>query len=97
MDTLTEMGVYDHGYSRQQLIDLRICDFQSRRPINISVALDHKYDIAGVLSRRKVRMAVAGHKYNMTKGIHYDEVFASFEASPIWPALRLVMAGRRRW
>ena len=31
----------------------------------------------GVLTRYKVRMAVAGHKYNLKKGIHYNEVFAA--------------------
>ena len=75
MDTLTEMGVFDHGYSKQQLIDLGICDFVTKKPINLSVCLDHKYT-DGVLTRYKVRMAVAGHKYNLKKGVHYDEVFA---------------------
>ena len=77
MDTLTEMGVFDHGYTKQQLIDLTICDFKTKKPINLSVVLDHKYT-DGILTRYKVRMAIAGHKYNLTKGVqcHYDEVFA---------------------
>lgn len=78
MDTLTEMGVFDHGYTKQQLIDLNICDkdFKVKKPINLSIVLDHKYT-DGVLTRYKVRMAVAGHKYNLKKGIHYNEVFAA--------------------
>ena len=78
MDTLTEMGLFDHGYTRQQLIDLhvKICDFKTKKPINLSVVLDHKYT-DGILTRYKVRMAIAGHKYNLTKGVHYDEVFAA--------------------
>ena len=88
MDTLTEMGVFDHGYSERQLKELKICDFKDTYPINISVALDNKYT-DGVLSRRKVRMAVAGHKYNLTKGVHYDEVFA---AAPNQNTMRVMQA-----
>ena len=76
MDTLTEMGVFDHGYTRKQLIQLGICDFKIKKPINLSVVLDQKYT-DGILTRYKVRMAVAGHKYNLQKGVHYDEVFAA--------------------
>ena len=88
MDTLTEMGVFDHGYTKQQLIQEGICDFITKKPINLSVCLDHKYT-DGVLSRYKVRMAVAGHKYNLKKGIHYDEVFA---AAPNQNTVRLLAA-----
>ena len=73
MDTLTETEVFDHGYTKQQLIDLKI---KVKKPINLSVVLDHKYT-DGVLTRYKVRMAMVGHKYNLTKGVHYDEVFAA--------------------
>ena len=76
-DTLTEMGVFDHNYT---LKEVRKCGIK-KDPINISVALDNKYQ-DGVFERHKVRMAVAGHKYNMTKGIDYEEVFAQ---RPHWP------------
>jgi hypothetical protein len=70
-DTLTQMGVIDHGYTIDEVTAAGI----TKKPIKFSVALDNKY-IDGVLERRKVRMAVAGHKYNMQKGIDYQEVFA---------------------
>lgn len=71
-NTLTEMGVFDHGYTLQEVRELGI----TKDPIGISIALDNKY-IDGEFERHKVRMAVAGHKYNLTKGIDYDEVFAA--------------------
>ena len=71
MDTLTEMGVFDHGYTRQQLIDLKICDFKTKKPINLSVVLEYKYT-DGILTRYKVRMAIAGHKYSQTAHIRLD-------------------------
>lgn len=72
MKTLTEMGVFDHGYTIEEVRKLGI----KKDPINISVALDNKY-VDGTFERHKVRMAVAGHKYNLQKGVDYDEVFAA--------------------
>ena len=71
MDTLTEMGVLDHGYTLEEVHQVGI----HKAPINMSVVLDNKY-VDGVFERHKVRMAIAGHKYNLTKGVDYDEVFA---------------------
>jgi hypothetical protein len=71
MSTLTEMGVFDHGYTMDELIKAGC----TKDPINISVVLTNKFN-DGIFDRHKVRMAVAGHKYNMTKGVDYDEVFA---------------------
>ena len=65
------MGVIDHGYTRAELHELGVY----KEPINMSVVLDNKY-IDGLFERHKVRMAVAGHKYNMQKGVDYQEVFA---------------------
>jgi len=62
--TLEEMGVIDHGYTRSELKELGI----HKDPINFSVVQDNKY-ADGIFERHKVRMAVAGHKYNMQKGI----------------------------
>ena len=69
--TLTEMGVFDHGYSMEQLIELGYKD-----PINLIVQMDNKY-INGVFERHKVHMAVAGHTYNLKKGVDYAEVFTA--------------------
>ena len=71
MATLTEMGVVDHGYTLAELREAGV----TKTPIKMSVALDNKY-IDGEFERHKVRMAVAGHKYNMAKGVDYEEVYA---------------------
>ena len=72
---LTDMGVYDHDYSWDELAEVGI-DLAVKPPIPMSVALTHKYDSTGKLDRLKVRMAVAGHRGNMQKGVHYDQTFA---------------------
>ena len=61
--TLTAMGVFAHGYTAKELKRLGYKD-----PINLSVQLDNKY-VDGEFDRHKVRMTVAGHKYNLTKGV----------------------------
>ena len=57
-DTLTEMGVIDHNYTYEQLVKLGL----KFEPINMSVVLDNKLGQNNELLRRKVRMAIAGHK-----------------------------------
>ena len=69
MSTLTEMGVFDHGYTMDELIKAG----HTKDPINISVVLTNKFN-DGSFDGHKVRMA--GHEYNMTKGIDHGEVFA---------------------
>lgn len=71
-NTLTEMGVFDHNCTLNEVHKFGI----SKAPINISIAIDNKY-IDGEFERHKVRMAIAGHKYNMTKGVDYEDVFAA--------------------
>ena len=71
MATLTEMGTVDHGYTASELKDAGI----QRDPITMSIVLTNKY-VDGVFERHKVRMAIAGHKWNMTKGIDYTDVYA---------------------
>lgn len=82
--TLTDMGVFDHGYTLEEVRALGI----KKDPINMSIVLDNKY-VDGVFERHKVRAAVAGHKYNMKKGIDYDDVFA---AAPNQNTSRLLSA-----
>ena len=57
-------------------LNIFLTKIKIKKPINLSVVLDQKYT-DGILTRYKVRMAVAGHKYNLQKGVHYDEVFAA--------------------
>ena len=72
-DGLTELGVLDHGYTRQQLIDLGI----TNTPIPFSVCLTYKYDKEGNVERYKTRMALAGHRGNMQHGIHFNQTYSS--------------------
>ena len=44
--------------------------------IPMRVVLDNEYGGEGEFLKHKVRMTVSGHKYNMQKGVHYDDVFA---------------------
>ena len=85
---LTDMGVYDHDYSWDELAEVGI-DLAVKPPIPMSVALTHKYDSKGKLDRLKVRMAVAGHRGNMQKGIHYDQTFAP---TPNQHSMRMLQA-----
>ena len=71
-NTLTEMGVIDHNYSYDDLRDIGV----NTTPIPMSVALTNKY-VGSTFDRHKVRMCVAGHKYNLQKGVHFDNVFAA--------------------
>ena len=71
MDTLTNMGTVSHGYTLTELQNAGI----TKPPINMSVALTDKM-VNGVFERHKVRMAIAGHKWNMQKGIDYTDVYA---------------------
>ena len=81
---LTELGVFDHDYTRDMLHDIGVRDV-----VPLSVVLDHKYGAAGLVDRLKVRMAVAGHKGNLRKGEHFDKTFA---ATPNSNSMRLMQA-----
>ena len=84
-DTLCDMGVIDHGYTRSELRKLGVY----RDPMNVSMALKYKLDVNGCIERRKVRMALAGHPGAMTKGVDYNEVFSP---SPNQNTARLMQA-----
>ena len=73
---LTNMGVFDHDYSWDELGKVGI-DTKIKHPLPLSVICDHKYDKEGILDRLKVRMAIAGHPGNMQRGVHYDQTFAA--------------------
>ena len=80
---LTEIGVLKHGYTIDQIHDMGIPP-----PINLSVGFVIKTK-NNIFERCKVRCCLAGHKGNMTKGIHYDQTFA---ASPNQHSMRLLQA-----
>ena len=71
-NTLTNMGVLDHNYSAEDLLQAGV----ETTPIPMRVVLDNKYGGEGEFLKHKVRMTVSGHKYNMQKGVHYDDVYA---------------------
>ena len=70
---LVEMGVFDLGYTKQQLIDQGI----TSSPVPLTTVLNNKYGETGELEKRKARIAVSGHPGNMQKGIHYTETFSA--------------------
>lgn len=72
-DGLCELGVVEHGYSRRQLRDMGI----TTNPIPFSICLTYKYDKEGNIDRYKTRMALAGHRGNMQKGVHFEKTYAS--------------------
>ena len=72
-DGLCELGVIEHGFSRRQLRDMGI----TTNPIPFSICLTYKYDKEGKIDRYKTRMALAGHRGNMQRGVHFDKTYAS--------------------
>ena len=59
-----------------------------RRTVPCRVALTYKY-ADGWLDKLKSRICLAGHKGNVTKGIHYNDVFA---AAPVEHTERILQA-----
>jgi len=81
---LEEQGVFSHGWTLEDLQREGI----RGKPIPCSTALTHKYK-DGVLTRLKTRICIAGHRGNVTRGIHYHEVFSP---SPVQHTERLLQA-----
>lgn len=77
---LTEQGVVEHDYTLKEL-ELAGVEIDANlkvvKPIPMSVVLDHKYSVLGLLDRRKVRLAISGHTGNMQKGVHFTDTFAA--------------------
>ena len=81
-----DQGVFSHNWTRQDLLDAGI----RGKPVPCSTALTHKYK-DGVLEKLKTRICIAGHPGNVTKGIHYNDVFSP---SPVQHTERLLQALR---
>ena len=75
--------------------DLREKHGTYSKPIPCSVALTHKFkqdeNGSSVLARLKTRICIAGHKGNVTRGVHYHDVFA---AAPVQHTERLLQSLR---
>ena len=84
---LVELGVLDCGYTKQQLKDLNISNYDT--PIPIGDYYELKFDSQGEIEKHKTRMAIKGHKGNMQKGKHFDKTFA---ATPRENTARLLCA-----
>ena len=76
--------MFSHGWTLEDLQKEGI----KGKPIPCSTALTHKYK-DGVLTRLKTRICIAGHRGNVTRGIHYHEVFSP---SPVQHTERLLQA-----
>ena len=78
MDGLNDQGVFSHNHT---LDDIRNKHGITSKPIPCSVALTHKFkqdeNGSSVLARLKTRIYIAGHRGNVTKGVHYHDVFAA--------------------
>ena len=72
MDGLDDQGVFSHGHT---MAEIRAQGIRGK-PIPCSVALTYKYK-DGLLEKLKARICLAGHKGNVTQGIHYTDVFAA--------------------
>jgi hypothetical protein len=70
---LCDMGVFDLGYTMQQLRDIGI----TSKPVPLGEYYECKFGEDGELSKRKARIPVQGHPCNTTKGVQYNETFSA--------------------
>ena len=64
-------------------------------PIPLSICLTYKYDKEGNIERYKTRMALAGHRGNMQKGVHYEKTYASTPNQHTSKILQAIMVRHR--
>ena len=81
---LMKQGVFSHGWTKDDLVRQGI----TSKPVPCSIALTHKMK-EGRLEKLKTRICIAGHRGNVTKGIHYNEVFSP---SPVQHTEKLLQA-----
>ncbi|MBT5795931.1 MAG: hypothetical protein HOI09_00965 [Porticoccaceae bacterium] len=81
---LLEQGVFSLGWTAEDLREAGILG----KPVPCSIALTHKYK-DGILEKLKTRICIAGHPGNVTKGIHYHDVFSP---SPVQHTERMLQA-----
>lgn len=82
---LVEKGVFDLGYTQQQLLDKGI----TSKPVPCAPYFEKKYGADGEWVKNKTRIAIQGHPGNMQRGIHYGETFS---ATPKESTARLLCA-----
>ena len=81
---LIDQGVFSTGHT---LEDIRAKGIRGK-PVPCKTALTYKFK-DGWLDKLKARICIAGHRGNMTKGIHYHDVFA---AAPVEHTERILQA-----
>lgn len=95
-DGLNKQGVFSHDHT---LEDLKARGIRGK-PIPCRVALTYKYR-DGWLEKLKSRICIAGHRGNVTKGIHYNDVFAPAPVEHTEKLLQAIMVifhlFRRTW
>ena len=70
---MVNKGVFDLGYTRQQLLALGII----APPVPCAPYYERKYGPDGDCTKKKTRIAIQSHPGNMQKGIHYHETFSA--------------------
>lgn len=90
-DGLCDMGVLEHAYTRQELIQMGI----TSSPVPFSVVLTYKYDQHGEIDRYKTRCALAGHRGNMQPGVHFDKTYSSTPVQHTSKILQAIMVLKR--
>ena len=83
---LLDQGVFSGPWTKDELRKAGI----TSKPVPCSIALTHKIH-DGVLQKLKTRICLAGHRGNVTKGIHYTDVFSP---SPVQHTERILQAMR---
>jgi len=83
---LIDQGVFSGPWTKEDLLKAGI----TSKPCPCSIALSHKIH-DGILQKLKTRICIAGHRGNLTKGIHYTDVFSP---SPVQHTERLLQAMR---
>ena len=70
---LVEEGVFDLGFTAQQLIEAGI----TASPVPCAPYFEYKYGVDGQVDKLKTRVAIQGHPGNMQKGVHFDKTFSA--------------------
>jgi len=95
---LVEKGVFDTGYTREQLLEEGI-DLAVRPAVPCGTYLELKFNEIGEVDKHKSRVCIQGHSGNMQKGVHFTETFSATPKEHTWRimcALVVFINGKRR-
>ena len=80
ISALTEMGTISHMHSAEELLDRFGIDIEATPAVPTLMVFENKFSdgkISAEEAAAKARMCVEGTKRNMTKGVHFDSVYAA--------------------